>query len=68
MDLEVNGVFSKNAASSSGIGGVHGKAIVEHNWITGGLKTKVKWSTKQPSWEAISDLKEDYLLAVLTVL
>jgi hypothetical protein len=46
IKLEVNDVFSERAASASGIGGVHVKCIVGHNWIEGQLKLKVEWSTK----------------------
>jgi hypothetical protein len=60
MTDEVNEAFSEQAASPSGIGGVHVKCIVGHNWIEGRLKMKVEWSSEQSSWEELRDMKEDY--------
>jgi hypothetical protein len=60
MDSEVNSTFSEQDTSKSSIGGAHVKAIIGHNWIAGRLKTKVKWNTKQTSWEELKDMKEDY--------
>jgi hypothetical protein len=60
MDSEVNDTFSKNKATSPGIGGVHDKAIVGSNWFEGRFKMKVEWSTEQTSWEELRDMKKDY--------
>jgi hypothetical protein len=60
MHQEVNKEFSGQSATQSGIGGVHVKCIVGHNWIEGRLKLKVEWSSEQSSWEELRNMNEDY--------
>ena len=60
MDSEVNDALPEKGTTSSGTGKAQVKAVVRHNWIEGQLKMKVKWSTKQLSWEELSDMKEDH--------